>query len=140
MTLSQAELTTEAVASSALKFPLSSSRAQSSLNLGVTGGSPRTVSFWVKTDRPLGSYGDVIGWGPAHQGMTNRTGFQMVLLDRAGGEVVVWSDYGDRSASGIGNPFTGRFEMVTYVYSDSISGAKIYVGGQSIPIGQGGHL
>ena len=70
--------------------------------------------------------------------MTNRTGFQIVLLDRAGGEIVVWSDYGDRSASGIGNPFTGRFEMVTYVYSDSINRAKIYLGGQSLPIGQGG--
>ena len=62
LVLEQSELTSDSVASSALKFSNSSSRAETTQNLGVTGNSPRTVSFWVKTDRPLASYGDVIGW------------------------------------------------------------------------------
>jgi formylglycine-generating enzyme required for sulfatase activity len=135
LTLIEADITQDSMSGGALNFPNDNSHAITSKNIGITGNTFRTVSFWMKMARPLTyEQGDILGWGPNGQEVVVGTGFQIAAINRNGGEVVIWSHYGDVSASGLGDPFDNQYNLVTYVYSGSVTGAKFYLNGQSIPL------
>jgi len=135
LTLIEADITQDSMSGGALNFPNDSSHAITSKNIGITGNTYRTVSLWVKMAQPLTyEQGDILGWGPNGQGVVVGTGFQIAAINRNGGEVVIWSHYGDVSAPGLGDPFDNQYNLVTYVYSGSVTGAKFYLNGQSIPL------
>jgi hypothetical protein len=123
--------------SGALKLNLNSSYAESANLIGVSGNSLRSVSFWVRTQEPLGVDADIISWGDRNPSLGGSQ-FLIALQGGNGGEIVVGGYYSDVSAANLGDPFLERWNQVTYVYSGSITGAKIYLNGKSLPVGQNG--
>jgi len=139
LTLVGADITQDSMSGGALNFPNDDSHAITSENIGIAGDTYRTVSFWMKMAQPLTyGQGDILGWGPNGQGLVAGTGFQIAAINRNGGEVVIWSHYGDVSAPGLGDPFYNQYNLVTYVYSGSVKGAKFYLNGKSVPLSSTG--
>ena len=114
----------------------------SSVNpIGISGNSPRTVSFWMQTTMSVNDAQydpvDLMGWGRNLDGsIINGEAFIMTLYAPVvGGGLDVQGSAADAVAGYNMADFSyNNWCHVTYVYNGSVNGTSIYLNGSNIPV------
>ena len=114
----------------------------SSMNqIGISGNSPRSVSFWMKTTTSVNSaqYNpvDVMGWGRNLDGtIVNGEAFIITLYaPSVGGGVNIQGGAADVVANtNVADASYKNWCHVAYIYNGSVSGTMVYVNGSNVPV------
>jgi T5SS/PEP-CTERM-associated repeat protein/autotransporter-associated beta strand protein/predicted outer membrane repeat protein len=114
----------------------------SSMNqIGISGNSPRSVSFWMKTTTSVNSahYNpvDVMGWGRNLDGtIVNGEAFIITLYaPSVGGGVNIQGGAADLVANtNVADASYNNWCHVAYIYNGSVSGTMVYVNGSNVPV------
>jgi len=106
----------------ALRLPSATSvAASSSLNSGVGGNSPRTVSFWFYSDKPH----------PWPDGGVVRLAGNVVLIDNGRGVIDVDNNYRNVQTPPIPQ-LHQRVHHFVWTYDERLGNSKLYINGQRV--------
>ena len=132
---------------SAIFYSSITSCASSVKNIGISGNSDRSVSFWVFDTNPVLPFGNgrnadgfncvLFTFGRGNN-VGQYGGFSQFQLRSdcdgwTGSGIVIGSGYADvysLCSSNANNPFYNQWHHITYVYSGSVNGSQIYFDGQ----------